>query len=132
LAALRAVRTEVERLSDLPAALAPLVRGGPAESEAARQALAMSHVRPLLEAAARAVETMTEWTGAAFRAALVRAGAAVGVRGRDLFLPVRVALTGREHGPELPLVAEALGREAVLERIRRTLVALGSGETGEA
>jgi nondiscriminating glutamyl-tRNA synthetase len=50
-------------------------------------------------------------------------------------MPVRVALTGRVHGPELPLVAEALGREIVLERLKRAAAASGSAGsrgTGEA
>ena len=45
-----------------------------------------------------------------------RSGQRLGVKGRDLFQPVRVALTGRTHGPELPLVAELLGRERACAR----------------
>jgi nondiscriminating glutamyl-tRNA synthetase len=41
------------------------------------------------------------------------------VKGRDLFQPVRAALTGRTHGPELPLVAELLGRDRCVERLTR-------------
>ena len=39
-------------------------------------------------------------------------------KGRDLFQPVRAALTGRTHGPELPLLAELLGRARCIERLR--------------
>jgi len=34
-----------------------------------------------------------------------------GVMGKDLWMPIRVALTGKLHGPELPFIAEILGRE---------------------
>jgi glutamyl/glutaminyl-tRNA synthetase len=43
----------------------------------------------------------------------------LGVKGRELYQPVRAALTGRTHGPELPLVAELLGRERSLARLER-------------
>ncbi|MEO1748124.1 MAG: glutamate--tRNA ligase [Pseudomonadota bacterium] len=42
--------------------------------------------------------------------------AATGRKGRGLFMPLRVALTGRQWGPELPDLLPLLGREAVLAR----------------
>lgn len=40
------------------------------------------------------------------------------IKGKDLWMPVRVALTGEMHGPELPAVIEILGRDHCLSRIR--------------
>lgn len=34
-----------------------------------------------------------------------------GEMGKDLWMPIRAALTGKLHGPELPFIAEILGRE---------------------
>ena len=118
-AMLKAVQSEIERISDLPRVLPPLTRGD--ETPEATEVLAAPRAVEILEAAERAVPAMEEWSGAAFKAAVVKAGAAAGVRGRDLFMPVRAALTGNVHGPELPLVAEALGRETALERLRRAI-----------
>ncbi|MEO0544642.1 MAG: glutamate--tRNA ligase [Pseudomonadota bacterium] len=42
--------------------------------------------------------------------------AETGRKGRGLFMPLRVALTGRKWGPELPDLLPLLGREAVLAR----------------
>lgn len=42
-----------------------------------------------------------------------------GVKGKLLFKPVRVALTGSENGPELPVVAEILGKDKILRFLRR-------------
>ncbi len=42
-----------------------------------------------------------------------------GVKGKSLFMPVRVALTGRTHGPELANVIELLGKEKILRRVER-------------
>ncbi|MUV38060.1 Glutamate--tRNA ligase [Lentibacillus sp. JNUCC-1] len=38
-------------------------------------------------------------------------------RGKKLFMPIRVAVTGQVHGPELPLAIELLGKEIVLARL---------------
>ena len=48
---------------------------------------------------------------------------ATGVRGKNLWMPVRIALTGEQHGPELPAVVEILGNETCLERLREQLTA---------
>jgi glutamyl-tRNA synthetase len=43
---------------------------------------------------------------------------ATGRKGRELFLPLRLALTGREHGPELKALLPLIGRRLVLQRLR--------------
>lgn len=42
---------------------------------------------------------------------------ATGVKGKNLFMPARVALTGTAHGPEFVNVLVLLGKEKILERI---------------
>jgi glutamyl-tRNA synthetase len=41
------------------------------------------------------------------------------VKGKDLFMPIRIALTGKMHGPELPLIVDVFGKEECIKRIRR-------------
>ena len=41
-----------------------------------------------------------------------------GKKGRDLFLPLRLALTGRDHGPEMKKLLPFIGRERALARLR--------------
>jgi glutamyl-tRNA synthetase len=48
---------------------------------------------------------------------------ATGRKGRGLFLPLRLALTGREHGPEMAALLPLIGRD---EAVRR-LMAAGGG-----
>lgn len=40
-----------------------------------------------------------------------------GRKGKGLFMPLRIALTGMEHGPELKNLLPLLGREVVLKRL---------------
>jgi glutamyl-tRNA synthetase len=43
--------------------------------------------------------------------------AATGRKGKTLFKPLRLALTGREHGPDMGAVLPLIGRAKVLERL---------------
>jgi glutamyl-tRNA synthetase len=40
-----------------------------------------------------------------------------GVKGKALFQPLRLALTGREHGPELKLLLPLIGRARATARL---------------
>jgi nondiscriminating glutamyl-tRNA synthetase len=40
-----------------------------------------------------------------------------GVKGKNLFMPTRIALTGNNHGPELVNIIYILGKENILKRI---------------
>jgi glutamyl-tRNA synthetase len=53
--------------------------------------------------------TWSVWTGAV--------KAATGRKGKDLFLPLRLALTGASHGPELRVLLPLIGRERALRRL---------------
>lgn len=54
-------------------------------------------------------ETWAAWTGALKQA--------TGRKGKGLFLPLRRALTGRDHGPEIKHLLPLIGRERVLRRL---------------
>lgn len=44
-----------------------------------------------------------------------------GVKGKELWMPMRIALTGRSEGPELPRIAEIFGKEKCFSRISYAL-----------
>ena len=41
-----------------------------------------------------------------------------GASGKALFMPLRLALTGLEHGPELKALLPLIGRERVIKRLK--------------
>ena len=55
-------------------------------------------------------------------------GEAVSVKGKMLYMPVRLALTGRKHGPELPAIMAVLGRLRCAELLEQ---AAGVSEKSE-
>lgn len=57
--------------------------------------------------------------GIDFKALSQEVGEALGVKGKALFQPLRVALTGLQHGPEMALITEMLGVEGIRKRLQQ-------------
>jgi len=57
-----------------------------------------------------------------FRSIMKSVQEETGLKGKNLWMPVRIALTGQNHGPELQKLAEYFGKDEVLSRFN---VALG-------
>ncbi|NNG02951.1 MAG: glutamate--tRNA ligase [Inquilinus sp.] len=57
------------------------------------------------------------WDGTTFAAWTAALKQATGRKGRELFQPLRLALTGRDHGPEMKLLLPLIGRRTVLARL---------------
>jgi nondiscriminating glutamyl-tRNA synthetase len=43
-----------------------------------------------------------------------------GIKGKHLYMPIRIYLCGNSHGPELPKVISILGLESCIKRLRRS------------
>jgi glutamyl-tRNA synthetase len=55
-------------------------------------------------------ETWRNWTD--------KVKTTTGKKGKDLFMPLRLALTGLDHGPELKVLLPLIGRDRALKRLR--------------
>jgi nondiscriminating glutamyl-tRNA synthetase len=117
-ALLHGIRGNLSTLADLPGELAPFLDDAVALEPEARAALDAPRGREVCAVLAADLEPLASWSGEAVKSALQSLGKRLGLKGRELFQPVRAALTGRTHGPELPLVAELLGRERCLARLK--------------
>ena len=67
----------------------------------------------------------------AFRAAAARVREKTGMKGKALFHPIRVVLTGSDGGPELDLAVPAIDRGAELPRSAGVALVLGCRERAE-
>ncbi|MBC8832092.1 glutamate--tRNA ligase, partial [Escherichia coli] len=63
------------------------------------------------------LEALEVLEAAEVKAAIKRVQKETVVKGKGLFMPIRIVTTGEMHGPELPLAIEVLGREKVLNRL---------------
>jgi glutamyl-tRNA synthetase len=84
------------------------------------EAKASDEDRPLIEAAADALATL-DWTEAPWPQLVSRLKARTGRTGKALFRPLRLALTGRESGPEMAALLPLIGREEAAARLRAAL-----------
>jgi glutamyl-tRNA synthetase len=50
--------------------------------------------------------------------ALAQVIESTGLKKRDVFVPIRAALTGRRSGPEIPIIVEVLGKRRTLELLK--------------
>lgn len=83
----------------------------------------------LIEAAERVLPD-EPWNGGTWQAWTGRVAQATGRRGRDLFRPLRLALTGAEHGPELKAILPLIGRSRAARRLRLAQPAAGPPARG--
>ena len=60
-----------------------------------------------------------DWNADPWHALTDRLKAATGRKGKPLFLPLRLALTGRDHGPDMAAILPLIGRERAVERLKR-------------
>lgn len=81
---------------------------GPIEPVIADQGFAVT-AAGLLPAEPFEATTWKSWTQAV--------SAATGAKGKGLFMPLRQALTGLDHGPELAALLPLIGREKALKRL---------------
>lgn len=72
--------------------------------------------RLLVKEAATAAEKL-DWTREPWRALTDELKQVTGKKGRELFHPLRVALTGRESGPEMAGLVQRMGKERALRRL---------------
>ena len=59
-----------------------------------------------------------EWNETTWKSWTAVVSEKTGRKGKTLFMPIRMALTGMEHGPELSKLLPLLGRERVLKRLK--------------
>ncbi|ABR50575.1 glutamyl-tRNA synthetase [Alkaliphilus metalliredigens QYMF] len=88
------------------------------KSDEAREILKEAHLPELLEAFLEKVEAAEVIDDAFGKKALKEIQKEKGFKGPKLFKPIRVALTGEEHGPDLPLIIKVLGKENLKSRIQ--------------
>lgn len=71
-----------------------------------------------LAAAAAAAQTI-DWSADPWHALTGALKETTGRKGKPLFLPLRRALTGRDHGPDMAALLPLIGRERAVARLRK-------------
>ena len=116
---LEVIRENLHYLAELPEKAAVFFQDSiqPEDGEAAEwwESEELTILRPALQ---KAVESMATMTPEEIKPAFKALQKETGLKGPQFFKPVRVALTGKVHGPDLILIMKVLGKETVLHRLR--------------
>ena len=104
-----ALRGNLERLSDFDDWLAVL-HGEVDPPE-------LGHDERLVIKEAAAIAPRLDWAAEPWRALTEELKRATGRKGRELFHPLRVALTGRDSGPEMAPLVQQIGKERTVRRL---------------
>jgi nondiscriminating glutamyl-tRNA synthetase len=124
----------VDRLEEIPDRLRFLFDFDPTAALAAREVAEVMEVPGAREVVVTLADELREagrLDRDAFRAAAARVRQRTGQKGRALFHPIRVALTGEAGGPELDLAVPAIDRGAELPRSAGVALVLGCRERAE-
>ena len=65
------------------------------------------------------IENVTDWTVENINNAVNNTKEKAGVKGKMLYMPIRIKVSGIMHGPELPNTIHLLGKETILNRLNK-------------
>ncbi len=69
-----------------------------------------------------ALKGRSAWTREALQARIEEAMKTMGLKGKKFYFPLRLALFGNTHGPDIPTIIDILGRDESVERLQRFLI----------
>ncbi|MFK2826820.1 glutamate--tRNA ligase [Bacillus sp. B190/17] len=85
----------------------------------AKEVLEEEQVSEVMASFLDKVENLDRFKADEIKQAMKAVQKETGHKGKKLFMPIRAAVTGQTHGPDLPKAIELLGREKVVERLRK-------------
>ncbi|UYZ13510.1 glutamate--tRNA ligase [Brevibacillus sp. WF146] len=89
--------------------------------EEAKAVLKEPQLPEVLESFVKHLSAQDEYNTDTIKAVLKEVQKETGHKGKALFMPVRVAATGQAHGRDLAVTLYLLGKDKVLERVKRVL-----------
>ncbi len=114
-------KDKITCLSEIPAIGLMFLVDQVAPDEEAKSSLSLPHVADLLQVFIEQARVVDEWTPDGMKALVKAVQTASNVKGKDLFMPLRAAITGQLHGPDLNRSLVLLGKERVIKRAQTTL-----------
>ena len=88
-------------------------------NDEAKEVLAGETVPTVLEAFAERLNDLESFEVSDIKASIKAVQKETGIKGKNLFMPIRVAVSGQMHGPELAETIMLLGKEKALEHIKQ-------------
>lgn len=96
----------------------------PAIDSIAKEVLEGETVPEVLTAFSKQLEEIQPFDAEEIKKAIKTVQKETGIKGKNLFMPIRVAVTGQSHGPEIGPTIELLGREKAQAHLQAALAKL--------
>ncbi len=88
------------------------------ENEEAEEVLKLTHIQDLLNIFEEKVKNAGTIDQDFGKMVFKQIQKETGLKGKNLYMPIRVVLTGEVHGPDMGMTLKVLGKEKILSRIR--------------
>ncbi len=88
------------------------------ETSEVEEIVKADHVKNLLEVFVDELNSIDEVTLEFAKGIFNVLKSKTGAKGKNLFMPVRCAVTGQQHGPEMDKILVALGKDKILNRLK--------------
>ncbi len=113
------VREGIDKLEDIPEHIGFIFGDIEITEEDAKKELAQEHVPALLDSFVKIVKSHDEIDMDVAKGLMKEVQKDSGVKGKKLYMPVRAAISGNVHGPEMQNIIYLLGKDKLVERAEK-------------
>jgi nondiscriminating glutamyl-tRNA synthetase len=115
------IRTKLNKLDDVSIHAAQFYKTELNYTPEQKEILSQEDSKAVIKALLGKIENLSEIKSDNIKPLVQEVQKETGIKGKSLFMPLRLALVAEEHGPDLGLVAYALGKEVVVERLKKII-----------
>jgi glutamyl-tRNA synthetase len=112
------VRDNIEIATDVPEAIKIYMEDFVFESDEAKELAELNDSKTLFAAMVEKFSELDELSKENFKLTMKSVQKETGFKGKGLWMPYRVALTGQMHGPDISTISEIFGKEKILNRLK--------------
>lgn len=123
---LESIRVYLDRLSQAPGYIEEFFNNSISiENEDARTIATSGNAGTVIKTFHNLIQSGSPTNSDEYKALMDKTGELTSEKGKNLYMPIRVATTGKAHGLELPVLFNLLGKEKLLQRIGRITNEIG-------
>ena len=91
------------------------------ENQEAKEMIEMDHVKGMIEVFIEKFKNLENFDDVSIKKSFKEVQKEMGIKGKNLFMCMRVAITGQVHGPDLNKTIQILGRELSIRRLENAV-----------
>lgn len=115
------IKEAIDKLEDIPKHIGFLFGDLQITEDAAMEEINKEHVPDLLKTFIEVVNSHDEISLEVANGLMKEVQKKSGVKGKNLYMPVRAAISGNVHGPEMSNIIYLLGKDKLVERAQKVL-----------